>query len=484
MPEHLRETYLRYRNVDALSVQRADIVDPLISMFMKIVYQIASELDREYGSEGRRALFVFARQMCSSLCPNHKYDRFVEVLSRDLICLKQILVQFTVSSEAIMNLENACEAIVARGRNFKFEFVQKQLDELQYEGTKLAVITRGNRWSTYDLDFDSDYEELGAAALNFNTSHFRIVDKVFTSMPTGKIRRNLATEIMLRGAASKIISVLYECEFDSEFPVSKFISDDQGNSPELVSCRRLPTLRFDPLRIVEGEEAFKEPEEPVLQQSSTGNIEVLFQSGTTVVLPLDDEIWVARLGPEGFQFGELWPDLLQEDDQLVFVPDAYVEASDSILDLSQVWRVALEYLLLSVGPREIRELMLQHTESVPSAHSIKAWAEAGSYGPKDKLVFKALMQTLVSEKALPQQEFEQEWESWWTALEGGRRDQLSKGTEARSTLIKKIRNDLDEHAEIKADHVRVETILAVQIGFQGAAGELGRLANTDWRVMQ
>jgi hypothetical protein len=484
MTGHLSETHYRYRNIGLLAVQRADVVDPLISMFMKIVYQIAGELDREYGSEGRRALFVFARQTCSSFCSNHNYERFADVLLRDLIGLKQILAQFTVSHEAVIDLENTCEAIVARGRNLKFEFVQKQLDELRQEGIKFTVITRGNRWATHDFNVDAEFIELGATAVDFSTSPLKIVDTVFTSMPTGKIRRSLATDVMLRGGASKIISVLYECEFDSEFPVSRFIADNQGDSTELVSFRRLATLRFDPLYRAKAEEVFKEPEESVAQVSSVGNIEVLFQSGKTVVLPLDDEIWVARLGPKGFNFSEFWPDLLQEDDQLVFVPDTYVETSNSILDLSEVWRVALQYLLLSAAPSEIRELMLRYTEAVPSTHSIKAWADAGSYGPKDKSVFKALMQALVVEKALPPEEFEKEWEAWWMTLEGGRRDQLSKGAEARSSLIKKIRNDLNEHAKINADHVCVETVLAVQNRVQGTMSELGKLANTDWRVMQ
>ena len=484
MTGHLRETYSRYRNIGLLAVQRVDVVDPLVSKFMKVVYAIASELDREYGSEGRRALFVFARQTCSSFCSNHNYERFAEVLIRDLIGLKQILAQFTVTHEALIDLENICEAIVARGRNLKFEFVQEQLDELRNEGMEFTVITRGNRWATHDLNVDPEFIELGATVVDFSTSPLKIIDAVFTSMPTGKIRRSLATDLMLRGGASKVISVLYECEFDSEFPMSRFLADNQGDSTELVSFKRLPTLRFDPLYLAKAEEVFREPEESVVQVSNVGNIEVLFQSGKTVVLPLDDEIWVARLGPEGFDFSEFWPDLLQEDDQLVFVPEAYVKTSNSILNLSEVWRVALQYLLLSTAPSEIRELMLRHTEAVPSAHSIKAWADAESYGPKDKSVFKALMQALVVEKALPLEEFEQEWEAWWMTLEEGRRDQLSKGTEARSSLIKKIRNDLNEHSKINADYVRVETILAVQNRVHGSISELGKLANTDWRVMQ
>lgn len=482
MKRILIDLITRYSNAENLSIRTVEVKDQLMSQFLKSSYEIVEKLDREMADEGRRTLYTLVRRMTSSVHPRFNDHKFCEIVLSEFEVLKRILSGFTLDPMLIEGMRGTLEKLLSRGTNYKFTFIESDIAKQNAE-TGLAIVYRGSRWRTFDIDAAPELRALGNL-LTYETKEFKCFDRVYCPIPLGKIKRNIATEFILKGGTSQIVSVLYHSEFNYAYQIPDFVSTDAGSIPKLIHLRKIPKETFEIEVSSPLEDTFFESDYEPPYDRSFGMLNLLMESGATVVIPIDDEVWAIRESSNSPHFSQLWPDLLEEGDHLIFVPESYVHSRDKILRLTQVWRGPLNMLLLSMSYKEFSGQIHKLCGLSPSSGSIKSWAEGGVYGPETQNVFFALIDMLVDENALNRLEAHNEKMNWWHFLESSRRAQVSLGVEIRRTLIQDIKNALSDGNIESVLGIRVERILAIQSSEFNGHKESGKLTGSNLRVMQ
>jgi len=481
MSSVLKETIKRMQNAEKQALQRIRVRDSVMNRLLQSAYRIIRELDKEVAGEGRRVVYTLIRRITSCIHPDFSDPELSGLIREELNEVSRVLSQFTLPDGCVKDFSDQVDSLIDRGTNWKFVAMEEQI-LLSPHSSELGIVDRGIRWRTFDLDPASRLSDLTENIVDFTCNSIPCLNVIYTPIPLGKMKRRLATDILMRGGASTIVTILYEGEFDHRFEVMDFVGDDNGKVPKLIEMGDLPEILFDQERVALAEELFIEPDDSPQHQNGSGLIQVLVESERTVVLPVDDEIWAIRDGLN--QFSEVWPDLLDEDDCLVFVPDVYVESPEEILLTTQVWRGALNVLLLSMSYKEVAELIVCKDLPQPSPGSVKSWSEGEVYGPDKREIFFGLIDVLVQEMAIDRAIAESSRDEWWSYLEKVRKDQVSKGMESRRALIKEIRGAIDSKALSDVHGISIERVLAVQQVDPDSRHELGRLSGSTLRVMQ